>query len=145
VAFLTIDSNVATEVLDTLTGALNVGGAGTIRIYTQYRPSTPETPIDGSTLLVEMALSSPAFQPAYVDSTLSVDEVKAVANPIADGVIVANGIANWARLVNGAGTPVIDVDVGLPTSDAIIRLSSTNLISENTVSVVSASFLIQHM
>ena len=40
--------------------------------------------------------------------------------------MTATGEATWARMVNGAGQFVVDLDVGLPTDNTAVKLTTVS-------------------
>ncbi len=80
-------------------------------------PVSPEDEPTGR-LLCEFQCSLPAFHKAQDGVTAS--------RIITGAVAKEDGTATWARLCDADGDAVIDCDVGLSESDAVVRLSSTN-------------------
>src|SRR5437868_2402762 len=83
---------------------------GRLEIYDGRMPVLPETrvrldPVWGSELIARLAFSKPAFgHPANGE---------AGARPIAPSVALATGKARWARIYDGDGNAIIDIDIGL--------------------------------
>src|SRR5438477_12810450 len=95
---------------------------GRLEIYDGRMPATPETrvrinPVCGSGLIARLTFSKPAFRPPA--------NGEAVARPIAPSAALASGKARWARLSDGDGNPVLDIDVG--ESGAALNLSIVEL------------------
>jgi hypothetical protein len=114
--------------LDAVTARINAGGAGTINFYSGAMPASPDAAITSQVLLVTLAYSATAYGPTNSSGV-------ATANAIAAGNPVASGTAAWARVLSGAGTPVIDRNVG--TSAADINLGSTTIATGVPVSLTS--------
>jgi len=99
-----------------------------LRIYGGTRPVTPAT-TPSSAKLVEIALTKPAGTIADGLLTLTQQE---------DGLIVANGIATWARLVNGEEVTALDLDCSGTDGAGDVKLASTNLYLGGDARMVSA-------
>jgi len=112
--------------LDELTALIDAGTAGLFRIYDGSRPATCGT---ATTLLAELTLSA--------TSSAAASGGDLTFNPItADSSANAGGTATWFRIVDSAGTCVIDGDVGTSGSD--LNLNSTTISILQEVSVSSA-------
>lgn len=105
--------------VDARTALINVGGAGSLSIYSGTQPASPDAALSGNTLLVSCALSATAFGAANSSGV-------ATANAITAGNPVANGTASFYRIFAGNGTTaVIDGTVGTSGSD--LNLGSTTI------------------
>lgn len=112
--------------LDAIDDAVNGGaGAGLLRIYDGTRPATGGT---ATTLLAELTFSDPAFGAASGGSI----SASAITD---DSSANATGTATWFRVVDSAGTFVMDGDVGTSGSD--LNLNTTSIQSGGTVEVTS--------
>ena len=129
---LLISDTARSDALDDVTALINVGGPGTIKMYTGTQPAGPDAPLSGQTLLVTLIFSSVAFSPAITGV--------ATANPITSGLAIAAGTATWARISGGGGTAVFDCTVDITGAD--INLATNIINVNNTVSI--ASFIITH-
>lgn len=112
--------------LNQVTASVDAGsGAGLLRIYDGTRPATGGTP---TTLLAELTFSDPSFGAASGGVlTASAITQDAAAN--------ATGTATWFRVVDSAGTFVMDGNVGTSGSD--LNLNSTSISTGVAVSITS--------
>jgi hypothetical protein len=111
---------------DLIDDAVNAGsGAGLLRIYSGTRPSTGGT---ATTLLAELTFSDPAFGVAS-GGVLTASAITA------DSSANNTGTATWFRVVDSAGTFVMDGNVGTSGSD--LNLNSTSISANQNVSVTS--------
>jgi len=112
--------------LNQVTASVDAGsGAGLLRIYDGTRPATGGT---ATTLLAELTFSDPSFGAASGGVlTASAITQDAAAN--------ATGTATWFRVVDSAGTFVMDGDVGTSGSD--LNLNSTSISTGVAVSITS--------
>lgn len=99
--------------------ALDSSGAGNIKIYSGAMPSNNGDP--AGTLLVTITLNSPA---GIVDQDGELNIFS-----VAPAMVAATGTAAWARFSNGSNSIVFDCDVGLPASDALVRIDSVDLVA----------------
>ena len=114
-----------------VTALVNVGGAGSLRIYNGTMPATAEAALSGNTLLAQLTMSATAFAAA-------VNGV-ATANTITqDSSADFTGVASFFRILSGAGTVVIQGSCGTSTSDLI--LNSTSITATTSVSVASLTY-----
>lgn len=118
--------------MDSVTALINVGGAGTIEIYTGTKPAGPGTAIGAQVLLVVLDFSADAFTDAVVGV--------ATANAITSRAAVATGVPAWYRAKSGGGTAVWDGTVG--TSGADLILGSSTINTGNTIPI--SSFTMTH-
>jgi hypothetical protein len=105
--------------------------AGLINIYSGEMPASPETAVSSQTLLATLAFSDPAFG----DAANGIVTASAITE---DSAADANGTATWARIIDSAGTAIMDVDVGL--AGTTIVLNTTSVLIGAAVRVTSASF-----
>ena len=114
--------------LDAIKTAIDAGsGAGLLRIYDGSRPATGGA---ATTLLAELTFSDPSAAAAS-GGVLTFSAITA------DSSANATGTATWARIVDSAGTFVLDCSVG--TSGADINLNSVAIQSGAQVSITSAT------
>lgn len=118
--------------MDAVTALLNVGGAGTLKIYDGAQPAGPGTAVGSQVLLVTLTFSVDAFG----DATGGVSTAAAITS----GTAVATGTAAWMRLASGGGTAVIDGTVGTSGTDLILGTATIN--SGNVVAI--SSFTLTH-
>lgn len=116
--------------LDEITALIDAGTAGFIRLYDGARPATGGAT---TTLLAELTLSATSF-PAAASGVMTAN---AVTN---DASANATGTATWFRVVDSAGTFVLDGDVGTAGSD--LNVNTTAVVVGVEVSVTS--FVITH-
>lgn len=114
--------------LDSVNTLLNAGaGAALIRIYDGTRPATGGA---ATTLLAELTCSDPAAG-AAASGVLTFSAITQ------DSSANATGTATWFRMVDSAGTFVLDGDVGTSGSD--LNLTSTSIVATEAVSISSAT------
>lgn len=99
-----------------------------LRIYGGTRPPSPAA-LPSSAMLVEIRLTKPAGTISGGLLTLTQQE---------DGLIVATGVATWARLVNGFDVTALDLDCSGTDGDGDVKLASTNLYLGGDARMVSA-------
>ena len=96
--------------------AIGTGGAGSINFYTATRPAAGVA-IDTQTLLATVECSLPAGTVTGGVVTFSA---------ITDDILAdETGTAAWARVLDGAGDWVMDLDVTLTAGDGPIKMPST--------------------
>jgi len=141
-AYQTRISNVAAKAAcDAIVDLLDAGGAGKLQIWNSTQAADPDTAVvDNDTpysLLAEITLNNPCFG-AAADGT-GKGTATADVDPVpADTSANKTGTATWFRVVNNAGTAVIDGAVG--TSGADLNLNTTSIVSGATVSITSWTF-----
>lgn len=114
--------------LDNINTLLNAGaGPATIRIYDGTRPATGGT---ATNLLAELTCTDPAA-PAASGGVLTFSAITQ------DSSANATGTATWFRMVDSAGTFVLDGNVGTSGSD--LNLTSTSIVATEAVSISSAT------
>lgn len=119
--------------LDATLAKLNVGGAGTIKIYTGAMPAHIEDAVTG-TLLSTLTLSATAFPASATNA--SPHGAIATANAIvSDTNAAATGTAGYFRAFSGGGTGVIQGDAGTSSADMI--LNTTSIVAGATISCSS--------
>jgi hypothetical protein len=108
---------------------LNAGtGTAAINIYDGTRPADGDAAATG-TLLASVELQAPAGVVAGGALTLACEPAN---------LILASGVATWARVVTRSGASAFDMDVGLSGSGAECTLPSTTLYAGGDVTVLSA-------
>lgn len=112
----------ASAACDAVVDRMDLGGAGTLRIYDGTIPTDADTAVGAQVILSEHTLSATAFGAAS-------NGVATAAAIGADTSANATGTAAWFRITNGAGTTIMDGTVGTATSDLIV----------NTVAFVSGA------
>ncbi len=105
--------------LQALTRALDADPVlpGRLLIYGGTAPSTGQPP-DTAPLLASFSFSRPSLDNVT-------NKVLTLLNPTTV-LVTTTGEATWARMVNGAGQFVVDLDVGLPADNAAVRLTTTS-------------------
>lgn len=122
--------------LDAIVDLIDTGGAGTLNFYTGSMPATPDDAVTTQVLLATLTFSSPAFGDASDSGSTS----SAVASAITEeDSALDTGVITWARILDGAGDPVMDVDVGVTGSAATITLNTTSIVTGGEVVVTSAT------
>lgn len=104
-------------------------GAGTLKIYSGTRPAT------GAAITSQVLLATLTF--ATDCGTVS-NGVLTFAAITADSSADAEGTATWARIADGDGAFVADLNVGA-TSDFDVVLNTTAIVAGGEVSITSAS------
>lgn len=132
-----ISNAIAIKMCDDIADEIDIGGAGTLRIYQGIRPASVDTALSGELLLSEHLMSATAFGAAFDDTP----GAKAVANDIGDDSSANNsGTAQYFRITNGGGTAVHDGNVS--TSDADLILDTTSITAGQTVTIDSGEILV---
>lgn len=99
---------------------------GLIRIYSAPRPAAGDS-VTAQIMLAELELPKPPIAD-LADDTLTFA-------PIPEALCNASGTAAWARLSNGAGLWVADIDVGETGSGAELEMSSVDLLAGGAITV----------
>ena len=127
-----ISNAAAKAACDAIVDLLDVGGAGSLKIYDGTQATDPDTAVGAQVLLANLTLSNPAFG-AAADANPG---GRATANSITgDSSADATGTATWFRASSGGGSAVIDGSVGTASADLI--LGSTSIQSGVQVNVTS--------
>jgi len=132
-AAMGISNAVAIAALNAKVDAIDTGGGtAVLRIYSGTRPDKVDTALSGNTLLAELNLSHPAFGAAADDNPNAIATASAITD---DSSANATGTASFFRVLDRAGTAVIDGNVG--TSGEDLNLDSVSITSGQTVSISS--------
>ena len=132
-AAMGINNAVAIAALNAKVDAIDTGGGtAVLRIYSGTRPDKVDTALSGNTLLAELNLSNPAFGAAADDNPNAIATASAITD---DSSANATGTASFFRVLDRAGTAVIDGNVG--TSGEDLNLDSVSITSGQTVSISS--------
>lgn len=116
-----------------------MANGGKLRVYSGTRPVNPDTEPTSQTLLVEFDIPAPAFNaPTYDAAT---DRIIMTGLPVPDAQSVGAGFATWARLTDNTGTPVYDGNCGVTGSNAMFKISSTNILINSAISISSHTFI----
>lgn len=102
---------------------------GLLQLYAAPRPGVGEA-MGGQILLCEVRLPKPCVA--------SLDGGILTFVPIAETLCQRSGDAAWARLADGDGRWVMDLDVGLPGSGAEVELTRVQLFAGGAVAVTLA-------
>ena len=116
------------DLFDAAAGSPN---AGYIRIYDGTQPANGGDAISTQVLLAELRFADPAFG-AGVAGVATANAI------IGDTGANATGTASWARLLDGDGNFVADVDVG--TSGATLNLVTVSIVATQPVNITSFTF-----
>ena len=128
---LRLSDSVRNAKVDAAVDKLDVGGAGSIKIYTGSQPATPATAASG-TLLATVTLPNPAFGSSSGGSASMNDPASVNAS--------ATGTAGWARFADGAGAVCFDGDVTATGGGGVVTLSSTSLTSGAPVDITGGTY-----
>lgn len=93
-------------------------GPGTAKIYSGTMPATPETAATGN-LLAELTLSKPCGVVSAKKLTFSAITQDSSANQ--------GGVAGYVRIADSNGDAVVDGDVGVTGSTAVLKLNTTTI------------------
>jgi hypothetical protein len=119
--------------LDAMLALLNVGGAGTVKIYSGTAPATLEIAATGS-LLATCTLAATAFLGA-ADAT---DKVTASADTIGGDTNATGGDdAAYFRGVSGGATEVIQGTVTATAGGGDMEIDNISIANGDTVNVTS--------
>lgn len=117
---------------DAVVDLVDVGGAGSLRIYSGTAPADANASLSGNTLLAQLAMSATAFGSAS-------SGVATAATITQDSSADATGTATFFRVLAGNGTTVVfQGEVG--TSGANLNLNTTSIVSGAAVSVSSLTY-----
>lgn len=105
--------------------------SGLIRFYQGTQPATADTSIGASTLLVTLTFNATAA-PAPVAGLVTF-------NAITAGTGVANGTAQWARVVKSDGS-LVGWDGAVGTTGSDFNINNTTIVIGGTTTCSSATF-----
>lgn len=117
---------------DAVVDLIDVGGAGSLRIYSGTMPTDANTALSGNTLLAQLTFSATAFGSASAG-------VATAASITQDSSADATGTATFFRALAGNGTTVI-FQGSVGTSGCDLNLNSTAISSGAAVSVSSLTY-----
>ena len=103
---------------------------GQIRVYAAPRVPLNATP--GAPVLAELYLANPC--------TLSLAAGLLTLKAPPERLCLQTGVAHWARLLDGDGHTLLDVDIGLLGSDAELQLDRIDLLAGAAVRITSLAF-----
>lgn len=104
-------------------------GPGTLALYDGTQPASVGGEITTQTLLGTVVFAA--------TSGIAVDAVLTFYPFTPDGAADASGMATWARIRDGDGLFVADLDVGLTGSGAAIQMDNTQIYQGGVISVTS--------
>jgi hypothetical protein len=118
--------------LQAIASALDAGaGGGLIRLYADARVAMAAVPALQH-LLCELSFPKPCIK--------TLDSQKLALLSPADRLCLRSGVVTWARMLDGDGRAVLDVDVGLIDSDAEIELDNVQLLAGGSVRLPELEF-----
>jgi hypothetical protein len=117
---------------DAVVDLVDVGGAGSLRIYSGTMPTDANTALSGNTLLANLAMSATAFGSAS-------SGVATAATITADSSADATGTATFFRILAGNGTTVV-IQGSVGTSGCDLNLTTTSIVATQPVSVSSLTY-----
>lgn len=106
-------------------------GNSTICFYTGTKPTSPSIPANGTTQVLLGTCTCSAVAGVAASRALTFNTITQ------DSAADATGTATWARIFNGDGIGVIDVDVSDLTGTAFLKMNSTSIIAGGPISVTS--------
>lgn len=95
------------------------GAPGTLSLYTGTQPEAPEDSIGEAKLLARMTFSRPGFGKPSTRAISALFETGELA--------LDSGRCAWARVADGAGNAVIDVEVGEEDSVAAMKINTVEI------------------
>ena len=129
-AWLHLSTAARNAAANAIVDLINTGGTGKVMIYSGAGPASANSTATG-TLLAEVEFN--ATLDAFQDAVLGV----ATGNTLQTTVGLADADAGWARVVDGNGATVFDVDVG-ETSSTLI-LDPVGVVTDADVQITSAT------
>jgi hypothetical protein len=119
--------------LDSLVDAIDVGGAGTIKLYGDTQPVTANTAIGAQTLLATLTFSATSFGAAT-----TADPSVATANAItSDSSADATEQVTWARWASGTPTTILDCTAGISSGTFDIEFNTDAFVTGATISITA--------
>lgn len=133
-----ISGAAAVAACDAVVDLVDVGGAGTINIYTvgSGKPADPDVAITDQVLLASITCEATAFGAAADTGTSGQATLALGAGKSATAG--NTGTAAWFRISSGGGAGIIDGTCG--TADADMILDNTSINSGQTVSISSLTY-----
>lgn len=118
---------------DAVVDRIDVGGAGSLKIYSGTQPADADTAPSG-TLLATIALAATAYGSAASSGTA------ALASTPRTGTGAAAGTAGWFRVVSGGGLNVFDGSVTATGGGGDLTLDNTSIAVSQTISISSLTY-----
>lgn len=109
---------------------------GTITVYDGTQPAGPGTAVTTQNALVVFTLLDPAFD-APVDGGVG---ATAELNLPTSEPAAMDGIATWFRVSDDGGVALWDGDVTDTSGNGDMKISSTNVVEDIDVSIVSCTY-----
>lgn len=126
---LNMSSALRTARAQAIIAAIDAGTSnGTINVYSGTKPAT------GDAVTTQTLLGTITFQKPCGTATNGILSFNATANT----AVGADGTISWARIKNGNGVMVADVDCGVSGSNATIIFNNLNVIVGGNFSILSA-------
>lgn len=127
---VTILADILTPMAAELAAGINAGsGEPQIEFYTADKPAGPATAITTQTLLGTLVCSTPVVVASGATVTF--------ASITADASAAAGGTAAWARIRNGDGVAVVDVDVSNGAGTGVIKLNTVSIVTGGLIQLTS--------
>lgn len=118
-----------------LAAGINAGAAAPqIKFYTATKPDGPGTAISSQTLLGTLVCSDPAVSAS--GAVVTFDAITADTSADADGT------ATWARILDGDGAAVVDVDVSNGAGTGVIKLNTVSIVAGGLIQITSFTFTV---
>ena len=125
-------SSIKNNVLTPIQTALDAGATGgTVKIYTGTIPTTPDTAVTTQTLLGELTLSKPCG--TITNGVLTFGAVTQ------DSSANATGTATWARLSDGNGAAVMDIDISATGGSGAMQMNTTSIVATGPIIITAFS------
>lgn len=138
-AMVSITNAMARSRCDAVVDACDVGGAGSLVVYDGVAPANVEAALSGNTTLATLTLSDPAFG-AAAPSTAGSDATAAGNAVTGDSSADASGTATFARILNGSGTPVLQLTVSVTGAGGEVTFDTLSFNAGDQVNVTSMSY-----
>lgn len=116
-----------------------MASGGKLQVFDGTRPATPDTAVTSQNMLVEFTIPGPAFEAPTFDAANN--RVVMPGTPVSPATSMNAGFATWARLLDFTGTPVYDGNCGNLLSNALFKISNTNVQAGSSISVASHNFI----
>lgn len=121
----------ASAACDAIVDRLDIGGAGTVKVYDGTQPANADTAVSTQNILCEFTLANPAFGAASNGAASMAGGTKT------DSSANNTGTATWFRAFNGAGTVIIDGSVAATGGTADMIIDNTSIASGQTVNLTA--------
>lgn len=118
---------------DAVVDLVDVGGTGTLRIYSGTAPADANAALSGNTLLAQLTMAATAFGTAAAG-------VATAAAITQDTSADATGTAAFFRVLSGAGTPLVIMQGEAGTTGSDLNLNSVAISAGTAVSVTSFTY-----